>query len=203
MDTEWATLFVGLTELPLDAAKMDFGDGVVLQPASATFMSPLTLVNTSEQSMKTMPPGLDANGYPRLPRPAYWQIGNKRTLVTAELEIPTTAAATHEKRFEIARFLVLMLRLWSNPAVTMHALADHSFSTLIELDEGNRARIVPLETFPRPLSLRLVDESKIYPSLEWVQKNWRAAHDLYTNSSAPPITEPRRHSSTASCAVEV
>ena len=175
-------IYVGLTDLPMGDAKIDLGAGILLQAADAIFMSPLTLVNTNEQSMKIVPGKSVKDGLLTLPRPAFWQIGGTKTRITAELSIPLDAADTHPKRFEIARFLVFLLRLWTSPAIGMHAMSDHSFSMLIELDE-ERPRIMPLETFPRHFKLAPINEKSIVPSLDWVQENWRDAHRLYNTSS--------------------
>lgn len=175
-------IYVGLTDLPMGDAKIDLGAGILLQAADATFMSPLTLVNTNEQSMKIVLGKPAKDGLLPLPRPAYWQIGGTKTRITAELSIPLGVADTHSKRFEVARFLVFLLRLWTSPAIGMHAMSDHSFSTLIELDE-ERPHIMPLETFPRHVKLAPINEKGIVSSLDWVQENWRDAHRLYATSS--------------------
>jgi hypothetical protein len=111
-----------------------------------------------------------------------WQIGGTKTRITAELSIPSDFADAHSKRFEVARFLVVLLRLWTSPAISMHAMSDHSFSTLIEMDV-ERPRIIPLETFPRNMKLAPVHENGIVASLDWIKENWRDAHRLYSSSS--------------------
>jgi hypothetical protein len=182
MDTEAETegLYIGLTDLPLADVSVDLGSGIVLRGTEATFMSPLVMVNTSEQSMKVDKTKPLVNGLPPLPQPAYLQIGGKRTKVTAELYVPTSAAATHRERFAMARTLVFLLRLWTNPAIGMHAMADQSFSTLFEAD---KKQIVPLETWPRHVQLALINEKSVDSSSEWVRKNWREAHRLYMSST--------------------
>lgn len=174
-------LHVGLTGLQLGENRIDLGRGIALQGADATFMSPLVLVNTNEQSMR-IPGGIGADGLPPLPQPAFWQFGGERKVVTAELVIPATINARFSQQLGVAKFIVAVLRLWTNPAIGMHAMSPSSFSTL--LDAGQNKRWVhALETIPRYIGLGLVDDGSIIESLLWVRSNWEAAYRLYVSSS--------------------
>lgn len=176
----WPTLYVGLTDLPLGAEQVDFGDGIFLRSAEATFMSSLLLVNTDAESkrVKTGPKGVD--GLPPLPRPSFWQFSGKEARVTAELAIPNSIHSSLSQQYALARFIGSLLRVWTNPAIRMHAMSDHSFSDLIQVE--GRPRVVPLESFRLPSRLGLVETASMVESLTWVRLNWRTAHSLYASS---------------------
>ena len=93
-------LFAGLTALEPPPEPTALGRGVLLSGTSAKFLIPLTLVNTS-------PPSPD----PLRPRPAFWQVARREYSVTGELFVPSAAAPSFDQRYELARFIVLVLRL--------------------------------------------------------------------------------------------
>lgn len=175
-------LYVGLTNLPLGEKQIDLGDGIFLRGAEATFMSSLLLVNTDEASQRTAVGSLSKDGLPLLPRPAFWQFGGQRTHITAELAIPNTIHAALSQQYALARFIGSVLRLWTNPAIRMHAMSAHPFTELVRVDD-ERLHIIPLESFQQHSRLGLVETSSIVESLNWVQANWRVAHSLYASSS--------------------
>jgi hypothetical protein len=174
-------LYVGLTDLPLGEKQIDLGDGVFLRGADATFMSALLLVNTDEVSQRSAVGPMRNDGFPPLPRPAFWQYGGRRTHITAELAIPNTIHPTFSQQFALARFIGSLLRL-RTPAIRMHAMSGHPFTELIRV-EGEGPRIIPLESFHQHSRLGLAETAPIVETLHWVQSNWRAAHRLYASSS--------------------
>jgi Apea-like HEPN len=176
------TLYIGLTDLPLGEENFDFGHGIFLRGADATFMSSLLLVNTDETSQQTKVGTLDKDGRVPLPSPAFWQFGGKKTRITAELAIPNTIHPTLSQQYALARFIGSVLRLWTNPAIRLHAMSAHPFTELIRLD-GNRPYLVPLESFKQHSRLGLVETATMLESLAWVQANWRTAHRLYSSST--------------------
>ncbi|MBK6569032.1 hypothetical protein [Candidatus Aalborgicola defluviihabitans] len=176
------TLYVGLTDLPLCERQIDLGDGIFLRGADATFMSSLLLVNTDETSKQTKSASSNNDGRFSLPRPAFWQVAGNQTRITAELAIPDTVQPTLTQQYALARFIGSMLRLWTNPAIRLHAMSEHPFSDLIRLD-GNGPRVIPLESFKQHSMLGLVETSSMLESLTWGQANWRAARKLYASST--------------------
>lgn len=166
-------LFLGLTGLAVgDTEPIDLGSGLSLSSASSKFLSPLTLVCPQEQSP-------DLNN----PKPAFIQFPTGESEVTAQLHIPVTAAPNFLKRFELGRFVVSLLRLWSDPGIGLHALSTHNFESLLSLPESDRPSLIPIETNPRHFSLRILDPLSVIGSLSWVQENWKAAYVLYESSS--------------------
>lgn len=177
-----APLYVALTDLPLGERCIDLGDGIFLRGADATFISSLLLVNTDEDSKQFKGGALGEDGYPPLPRPAFWQLGGKKTRISAEFVIPGTDFQSLSQQYELARFLGALLRLWTNPGIRMHAMSGDPFTDLIRLD-GEGPRVIPLESFRQRSRLGLIETSSLLDSVGWVQTNWRAAHKLYSSST--------------------
>lgn len=175
-------LYVALTDLPLGERQFDFGDGIFLRGADATFVSSLLLVNTDEDSKQTKSGPRDKDGLPPLPRPAFWQLGGKTTRITAELAIPGASYQSLSQQYALSRFLGSLLRLWTNPGIRMHAMSEHPFTDLIRV-EGEGPRVIPLESFKQRSRLGLIETSSMLDSVGWVQTNWRAAHKLYSSST--------------------
>lgn len=165
-------LFAGLTSLELPEEPVALGRGLLLSKTHAKFLTPLSLVNTSAPSVD-----------PLRPKPAYWQVNRREYEVTAELWIPNTVAASFKERFEIAQFVVLMLRLWSDPGIGLHVISSHRFGALCDLPDNDRPVLIPVETHPRHFQLGTIDPSSVLSSLGWVKENWQTAHSLYNAST--------------------
>lgn len=163
-------LYAGLTSLTLSDDPIDLGDGVVLRKTFARFLTPLTLQNTSEESMKRL-------------RPAFLQFATASNDIVAELVIPSGICPTFKERFDLARVITFLIRLWSNPGITLHVLSDQPFSVLSEFTDGKEPNVMPLEVYPRHFALGVINESDVLPSLVWVKHSWRAAYNLYTSST--------------------
>lgn len=169
---EETDLHAGLTGLELDTDSVHLGDGILLSPTHAKFLTPLTLVNT-------IPPSPD----PLKVKPAYWQMGTREQNITAQVIIPRHLAKSFEERFELARFIVLILRLWSDPGIGLHVVSSHRFEELCELPESTCPFMLPIETRPRHFPLGTVDPTSVLASLAWVRDNWKTAHKLYSSST--------------------
>lgn len=167
-----AILYAGLTGLKLESDFLDLGEGVVLAKTYAKFLTPLTLVNTSAPSPD-----------PLKPKPAFWQMSAREREITAQLIVPRQTGKTFDDRIELARFIVLVLRLWSDPGIGLHVISNQRFEALCDLPEGERPFIAPFETGPRHFPLGTIDPSSVANSLKWVQENWKVAHKLYSSST--------------------
>lgn len=165
-------LYAGLTGLTLESDSVDLGDGILLAKTYAKFLTPLTLVNTSVPSPD-----------PLKPKPAYWQMSAREKEITAQLIVSRETAKTFDDRIEIARFIVLVLRLWSDPGIGLHVISSRRFEELCDLPDGQHPFIAPVETRPRYFPLGTIDPSSVIASLKWVQENWKVAHKLYSSST--------------------
>lgn len=178
----WPNLYVGLTNLPLGERRFEFGDGIFLRGANATFRSSLLLVNTDEASKKAKVGVPSDVGSLQLPRPAFWQLGGTTTHVTAELAVPETTQSTFSQQYALARFICSLLRLWTNPAIRLHAMSAYPFTELTQVD-GDGPRVIPLESFRQHSKLGLIESESMLDNIVWVQTHWRAAVQLYSNSA--------------------
>jgi hypothetical protein len=163
-------LYVGVTGLRLPDEPLDLGEGVSLRRTQARFSTSFMLHNTEQREF-------DIKNI----RPAYWQVGGTTNDVEAELHISSASFTTFDERYAVARTIVFLIRLFSNPGITMHVLSDNPLSTLTELGDSERPHILPIETFPRHFQLTVADESKVQPTLVWVKDNWTTAHKLYAD----------------------
>jgi len=133
-------------------------------------MSPVTL------AFKPAPPGSH--------HPAPWKAarGGFGQDITAQLTIPATAGEDFKSRFEIARLIVFLVRLWSDPAIMMVALSNMPFSKIAEAADA-AAYIVQIEHRPRAFALELVDDSRTIASLGWVNEHAHSALKLTRESA--------------------
>jgi hypothetical protein len=103
--------------------------------------------------------------------------------ITAQLIIPAAAATTVTERLEMARVIAFLIRLWSDPSITMPAASNMDFSKIAEAADGE-AYIVTLEGRPRFFCLEPVaNKSEIPASLQWVVQNFESAWNLWRKSS--------------------
>lgn len=178
---EGGDFFVGLTGLKLSSDEIDLGDGISLSRTYAKFLSPLTLVNTE------LKPGIEMDpvtGEPMFPKPAMWHMSQNSSEITSQIRVPATYAEKVDGKFEVARFIVSIMRLWVDPSIGLHVVSNTSFSRLCGEMESNRVVVFPVETFPRQFQLMLSDEdsSSAEERVGWVKENWRVAHGLYRSS---------------------
>lgn len=94
--------------------------------------------------------------------------------ITAQLVIPSSAGGDLRARLEIASIIVFLLRLWSDPSITMPAVSNISFSEIADTADG-AAHIMPIEHRQRSFQLQLTDTSKTVESLGCVVENFETA----------------------------
>lgn len=165
-------LYAGLMSLSLPDEAIALGQGIALTKTHAKFLTPLTLVNTSPPSNN-----------PLKARVEYWQCSTNEQVITAELRIPKSFGKNFDERYEVARFIVLMLRLWSDPSIGLHVLSNHPFSELCVLPENEHRILFPVESHQRFFMLSTIDPTSVIPSIQWVAKHWEQAFLLYKSST--------------------
>jgi hypothetical protein len=165
-------LFAGLITLSLPDEPISLGQGIVLTKTHAKFLTPLTLVNTSPPSDN-----------PMKARVEYWQCATNEQVISAEIQIPKSFGKSFDERYEVAQFIVLMLRLWSDPSIGLHVISCHSFSELCVLPENEKRIMFPIESHQRFFKLGTIDPSSVVPSIQWVTQHWEQAFVLYKSSA--------------------
>ena len=148
---------------------IEFPRGVLLEPTFAHLMAPM--------AMAFAPPG--PGGY----HPAPWKTarGGFGQDITAQLTVPKGAADTLDERIEIASTITFLLRLWSDPSITMIAGANMSFAAISEAPDA-AAHIVPFQFRPRVFALSPADTSGVLKSLDWVAAHFETTLRLMRGS---------------------
>jgi Apea-like HEPN len=146
------------------------GRGVVLSKTYAHLMAPFLM------AFKSAPPGKH--------HPAPWKAASGGFFfdVTAELIIPSNLKPKYESMIEVARTIVFLLRLWTNPAITLTVFSSHPFSTLADTAD-NEAQLLPLEVQQRHFPLGVGDRLQSKKSVQWVKDHWESTLDLITAHS--------------------
>jgi hypothetical protein len=100
-----------------------------------------------------------------------------------EIVVPENYQHPRLSRFEVARTIVGLIRIFVNPEVAMIFASEHPLSSFPELDKSGEAlkgRVV--EVLPRHFGLKLVEPMSM-EDLGWVKKNWSTAANLRSSSS--------------------
>jgi hypothetical protein len=163
-------IHAGLSGIDLDESPIDLGRGIVLSKTYAHLMAPFLM------AFKPAPPGQ--------PHPAPWKAasGGFSFDITAQLVIPSDLKPEYESRIEAARTIVFLLRLWTNPAVTLPVFSSHPFSTLADTAD-NEAILLPLEVQPRHFPLGIVGQRQSEESIQWVRDHWESTLELIKATS--------------------
>jgi hypothetical protein len=154
----------------LEDGTVDLGGGVTLKQTRARFLTPLTLEN------------LDRTAHDTGRKPAYWQFSAAPIDVSAEICLPASDSIKLSEQIERATVIVLTIRLWCDPSVTMPVFADRSFSLLSSMEDNDGAIVRPLEATPRYFQLMPANRDGMTERLEWVRDNWAKAEKLYQQS---------------------
>jgi hypothetical protein len=164
------TLYIGLSGLLLKDTIIEFPLAVRLERTYAHMMSPITLAFA--------PAPIDGH------HPPPWKAarGGFGQDITAQLTVPVSAAEDANARLEVARIIVFLLRLWSDPSIVAPAISNMPFSDIACAGDAT-AYIMPLEHRQRFFALGLQDDSKTLASLTWVVEHLPSALKLAKESA--------------------
>lgn len=170
--TQDDSLYAGLSGLDLMGTKMHLGHGLMLSPTYAHVMSSVILAFSKPQN-------------PGEPHPGPWKATSSGFGydVQTQLYIPATYNRKKMDRFAVARSLVCLLRLWSDPKINFTFVSKFPFSDLPNMPHSPEMVAAAVEIQRRHLGFGLIDESTVLKSLSWIQLNWEAALDLLETSS--------------------
>ncbi|WP_369326852.1 hypothetical protein AB6N01_04045 [Alcaligenes nematophilus] len=173
--TKMSTIFggdlhAGLSGLELAGSSFDLGEGILLRRTYAYQFAPFMLAFAK--------PSIGQ------PHPGPWKAarGGFSFDITAELFIPEDIEEKYDSKVGIARLLVFLLRLGVNPAITLPAFANASFSALAKMPDS-QVLLQPLEIERRYFPLGVVGGQVTVEAATWVKERWRTAHKL-TSSHA-------------------
>ena len=158
-------LHAGLSGLELAEDFLDLGEGILLKRTYAHQFAPFMLAFAKPKAGK--------------PHPGPWKAANGGFAfdITAELFIPASLEKKYESKVGVARLLVFLLRLGVNPAVTLPAFANASFSALAEIPDS-AVKLQPFETERRHFPLGVFGHQVTAAAATWVKERWPIAHKL-------------------------
>lgn len=161
--------YFGFTNLDLEGRRIEFPRDVVLESTFAHLMSPMIMAFAPSTGG---------------PHPGPWKpvSGGFGADITAQLYVPESAANGIADRMELAATVLFLIRLWSDPAVTMAAASNLSFRELRDAPD-NTARIVPLEFQPRYFVLGNGHNKKSAETIDWVAEHFETTVKLRAESS--------------------
>jgi hypothetical protein len=161
-------LHAGLSGLELTENSLDLGEGILLRRTYAYQFAPFMLAFAKPSAGQ--------------PHPGPWKTarGGFEFDITAELFIPADIEKKYESKVGIARLLVFLLRLGVNPAITLPAFANASFSALAEMPDSH-VLLQPFEIERRHFPLGVVGGQVTAAAATWVKERWPIAHKLTSN----------------------
>jgi hypothetical protein len=163
-------LHAGLSGLELAEDSLDLGEDILLKRTYAHQFAPFMLAFAKPKAGQ--------------PHPGPWKAANGGFAfdITAELFIPAALEKKYESKVGLARLLVFLLRLGVNPAITLPAFANASFSALADMPVS-AVKLQPFETERRHFPLGVVGRQVTAAEATWVKERWPIAHRL-TSSHA-------------------
>lgn len=163
-------LHAGLSGLELDEDTLDLGEGIRLKRTYAHQFAPFMLAFERPKTGQ-------AHAGP-------WKAarGGFAFDITAELFIPAALEEKYESKVGLARLLVSLLRLGVNPAITLPAFANASFSALTKMSDAE-VILQPFEIERRHFPLGVAGGLVTASAAEWVRSRWPTAFKL-ANSHA-------------------
>lgn len=165
-----SNIHAGLANFEILGDAYDLGDGIKLLKTYAQLMSPFLVSTTRRTQEKPFgTPWIAAQG------------GNSFD-ITAELFVPSEATGGNQDRaLELATTILFLLRLGINPAVTMPAVSQRSFSELSQIPEP-KPIIFPVEVQPMYFALRVDEGSCTNESVAWIRDRWKPTQKLIDES---------------------
>lgn len=165
-----SNLCAGLSGLDLKGQIIGFGHGIELRPTFAHLFSTDILA-------------FERPAAPHSFHPGPWQaISHKEGLdISSELFIPKEYRHHKISPVGVARTIITLLRLWSDPEVALLVLADCPIQELKNRtysgpDDKHVAMLLPGRD--RHINFCLQRDDKVVESIEWVVKHWEVALNL-------------------------
>jgi hypothetical protein len=171
MNISTVGLYAGLTNLKLlsDWEEFDLGEGLFIRPTYAHLMVSNTMAFNSPAK-------------PGMHHPAPWKATSQHEAfdVHAELFIPSSYKPKNLTHYEVARTIVVMMRLFCDPQIRFLVRASHSLSEIAKVPD-REIQIDPIESTPMYFSLDFADPTDLDGAasrLYWVRNYWQNAVDL-------------------------
>lgn len=160
-------LFVGWSNLKMDADSYELAHGIKVHKTFAHLMAPYIM----------------AFGHPKPGKahPGPWKAarGGSGFDISAEMLIPGDTALGDP--WEVLRTMMFLMRVGVDPAATASALSSDSFARLKDLP-SDQGKVVPYEIRPRLFRLHVENASLNAETAEWVAGRIEVAHRLRTSN---------------------
>ena len=170
MPTPPFPFYASVANLKLLAPIFDLGQGLALrQQYSYIFSAPMLAFKKPDM------PGMSTPGPWRAVASGYHH--------EAEVELSIPAAYRHPKlaHSEVARVLVILMRLQLDPRILMLVVADTSFADMASAEAGAANT---REVHHRHFQLGLLNDPNVAGALPWVRDYWPIAADLFASNAA-------------------
>lgn len=171
MNNSMTGLYAGLTNLKLlpDWDDFELGEGLVIRKTYAHLMASNTIAFS--------PPAK-----PGTHHGAPWKATSQHEGfdVHSELFIPNSYKPKNLSHYEVARTIVVMMRLFCDPQIRFLVRGSHSFSKIAHVPD-REMRIDPIESTAMYVNLSFAepaDSDGAAGRLSWVRNNWRNAVHL-------------------------
>ena len=163
-------LYAGLSELLMNEQSFDLGRGVTVRSAYAHMFANYMLAYTPAPEGK--------------PSPGPWKAarGGMAHDITAEVSIPADGIPEIGSAHEIARAIVLVVRLGINPASCIAALSNRPFDANAQASDAD-AWVRPEEVESRRFHLSADNSVVTNGSATWIADRWPVAAKLSRESA--------------------
>lgn len=171
MDEDKHPIYVGLCGIQLTSRITIFlGQDVTISPTYVHVMShPMLAINRPSQPGVHHPP-------PWIPTSSGFSYD-----VEAQLHIPASYSRKKVTRYEVAKSVVGLLRLYVHPDIRLAVAAIRPFAELANVTEVNAS--APIEVLPRYFDFGLIDTAGMEGRVDWVKQHWEKALDLMESSA--------------------
>lgn len=172
MDDDTHPIYAGLWGMQLTSGvAIDLGQNVTISPTYVHVMShPMLALNRPPQSGAHHPA-------PWIPTASGFAYD-----VEAQLHIPTSYSRKKVTRYEVAKSVVGLLRLYVHPDIRLAVAAIRPFADLPNVTDINAS--APIEVLPRYIDFGLINTAGMEGRVDWVKQHWEKVLDLTESSAA-------------------
>lgn len=163
-------MYAGLSGLELLGDHFEIGRGLTIRRTFAHLMLPTLMAFAPAE--------------PERAHPGPWKSvkGSSGFDILAELNVPASIG-THEEQWDTARAVLFLLRLGVQPATSIAAVADQSFSTMANAAD-DEVKMTAWETRPRTFQLHSTDGGRLdNVGATWVAERWEKTKALRKKSA--------------------
>lgn len=167
-------LYAGLSGLELEDQEINFGHGITLRPIFAHIFTTDILA-------------FERPATPNSYHPGPWQANSHKKGIDIRSELFIPKEYRHHKMcsINVAKTIIVMLRLWTDPAIALQLITDCPITELkdrkyVGPDAKHVATLVAGRE--RHIQIGLQTREKLIQSIEWIVEHWEDALNLRASS---------------------